>query len=173
MPYYEDIETIAEIDIRGRYLMMAADLEFCLLNILAYSTPDPLNQIRRFKKMMFNDKVLCTIKDLKKYKRNYYNQYKDDLDKLDEFRIIRNEMAHNKIDFPFKGDLSRFHVVFVDEENGVEGIKLKEYTLPYLKDSIDRFRKLNVVFAQLWLSLKDDYNSGMNTPLVHPNATGQ
>ena len=138
--------------------MMACDIEYSLLNIMAYSAPDPLCQIRRFKKMMMNQKIECTISDLKKYKPSYYSQYKDELDNLEEFRLLRNDMAHHIIDFHDKSDLTKFRVSFVDEDKGVEVIKHRDYTLRYMSDSIVRFRKLNLIFAELVVKLRDDFD---------------
>jgi len=158
MPYYENPEIEVEIDIRGRYLMMACDIEYSLLNIMAYSAPDPQNQVRRFKKMMMNQKIECTIADLKKYKSTYYDQYKDVLDELEEFRLIRNDMAHHTIEFHDNNDLTKFRTLFIDEDNGIEVMKYREYTLSFMAESVVRFRKSNKVLAELVFRLKNDYN---------------
>ena len=50
-------EMNAEIQIRGRFITMSCDLENTLLNIMAYSAPDPSNQIRRFKNMMMHENL--------------------------------------------------------------------------------------------------------------------
>ena len=34
-------DTKKEIEIRGRYLMMACDIEYCMLNIIMFCNPDP------------------------------------------------------------------------------------------------------------------------------------
>ena len=39
----ENAATKKEIEIRGRYLMMACDIEYCLLNIIMFCNPDPGN----------------------------------------------------------------------------------------------------------------------------------
>jgi len=74
IPIYEDVKTIAEIDIRGRFIMMACDVEWTMLYIMMYSSPDPINQLRRFNsdEMRMDNKIECTISDLKKYKPHYY-----------------------------------------------------------------------------------------------------
>jgi len=36
VPVYDNFETIVAIDIRGRFLMMACDIEFTLLYLMMY-----------------------------------------------------------------------------------------------------------------------------------------
>jgi hypothetical protein len=149
----------AEIDIRGRFLMMACDIEYTLLHIMMYCAPDPLNQIRKFEGMMMHNKIEATIADLKRYKPNYYNEYEKEIAKLWDFKMIRNDMAHYKMHFPNESDLSVFRMVFVSNDNGVERVGYREYTLPFLVKSIKDFRRLNVVLAELAQKLMDEYNS--------------
>ena len=49
----ENNATKKEIEIRGRFLMMACDIEYCLLNIIMFCNPDPGNHERvgQFKEM--------------------------------------------------------------------------------------------------------------------------
>ena len=70
--------TIKEIEIRGRLIMLACDIEFCLLNIIIFCNPTPNNHERtgKFKKMLMQGKVDCVICDMKKYKPLYYNDLK-------------------------------------------------------------------------------------------------
>ena len=67
MPYFEDPKIIAEIDIRGRFMMMAVDIEWSMLQIILYSAPDPNNHRRvgRFEGMMMNEKIAYRFKLLK------------------------------------------------------------------------------------------------------------
>lgn len=90
-----------EIAIRGQYLMMACDIEFCLLNIIMYCNPDPNNHERvgQFRGMKMSAKINNVISDIKKYKPDYYSEFKDAFDGLEEFRIVRNDMAHHKGQF--------------------------------------------------------------------------
>ena len=150
---------LIEIDIRGRFMTMACDIEFMLLNIMVYCSPDPYNQIRKFKKMMMSDKIQNTIADLKKYKRKYYKEYKEELEELDEFKIIRNDLAHNRIDWENEQDLTKFKVIFVDDKGGIEGLMFKEYTIEYIKESIEKFRKLELSLASLFYKLRVEINN--------------
>jgi len=162
-------EMNAEIQIRGRFITMSCDIEYTLLNIMAYSAPDPNNQIRRFKNMMMHEKINCTIADLKNHKPQYYDEYKDYLDKLYSFKEWRNDFCHYKMNFPDKEDLSKFDMVFVDEEGGIEGVKLRHYTISLYNEAITNFKKLNWKLVQLWMELKKGFDNDLERPLVHPN----
>ena len=152
IPVFDDKKTLAEIDIRGRFLMMACDIEWSMLHIMIHCAPDPMNQIRKFnsKEMRMHNKIECTISDLKKYKLNYYEEYKDELDKLWEFKDVRNDLAHLKLlvedNFDFK--LFKF-LVIQDDENGKEKLYYKPYTIEYLKECLRKFTDLNLNLAKL------------------------
>jgi hypothetical protein len=150
--------------------MMACDVEYALLNIIAYSTPDPKNQIRKFKDMRMKGKIECAISDLKKYKPAYYDEYKDHLDALDSFRLWRNDFAHLKMGFPNKQSLDEFEMILVDEEGGIEGLKFKKYTIAEFLDGLNKFKIIEKGLVKLWKKLKSDYDPGKWHPLIHPNA---
>ena len=166
----ENSSTKREIEIRGRFLMLACDIEYCLLNIIMFCNPDPGNHERvgKFKEMHMAGKINNVIADLKKYKPNYYSKFKNDLDGLEEFRIVRNDMSHCKGDFPNDSDLSIFRIIFIEkDENGIEGIRYKEYTDEYISKSFNNFAILNARLSALWLRLSDDFNSSSH-PLAYP-----
>ncbi len=79
--------------------MMACDVEWTMLHIMTHCAPDPMNQIRRFNSedMKMHNKIQCTISDLKKYKPHYYEEYKEELDQLMEFKTVRNDVSHHKL----------------------------------------------------------------------------
>jgi hypothetical protein len=157
----ETAATKKEIEIRGRYVMMACDIEYCLLNIINYCNPDPNNHERagKFKKMKMAAKIDNVIADMKKYKPRYYQEFKTAFDGLDEFRLVRNDMAHSKGDFPNNPDFSIFRVVFVENDStGNEAVIYREYTVDYIDESIDRFAKINKDLAALWMRLYKEYN---------------
>jgi hypothetical protein len=56
-----------EMEIRGRFLMMACDIEWTMLMIMTHCAPNPLEQ-RDFKDMRMHNKIECTIADLKRHK---------------------------------------------------------------------------------------------------------
>ena len=160
-----------EIDIRGRYMMMACDIEYCLLNIIMFCNPDPHNHERagQFKKMQMNGKIENVICDIKKYKTAYYNEFKESFDGLEEFRIVRNDMAHNKGDFPNEPDFSIFRVTYVEKDsNGIEAMMYKDYTDTFIQESINRFAKINGDLSALWFRLYKEYG-GQNSVFVHPS----
>lgn len=157
LPYYEKLEILAEIDIRGRFMMMAADIEFTLMNIMVYSAPDPLNSLRRFKKMMMHEKIQNTITDLKNYKPDLYKNYAEHLKQLWEFKEIRNHLAHNILRFEQSEKPTYFEVIYVDEELGIQHIRTKEYTINYISDVIKRFRKLNMTLSNLHRTVQDEF----------------
>jgi len=166
----ENSATKKEIEIRGRFLMMACDIEYCLLNIIMFCNPDPRNHERvgQFKEMRMAGKINNVIADLKKYKPNYYTEFKNDLDGLEEFRIVRNDISHYKGDFPNDPDLSIFRIVFVEkDETGIEGIKYREYTDENMAKSFDKFALLNARLSALWFRLSNEFNSS-DHPLAYP-----
>jgi len=163
-------DTKKEIEIRGRYLMMACDIEYCMLNIIMFCNPDPNTHERagQFKEMKMAAKINNVICDMKKYHLTYYNLFKDAFDGLEEFRIVRNDMSHCKGDFPNSPDLSIFRIVFVEkDENNIERIMYKEYTEQYIEESINRFGIINGKLSALWMRLKKEYDAV--NPFVHPS----
>jgi hypothetical protein len=160
--YNESPETKNEVLIRGRYLMMACDIEFCLFNIIMYCSSDPNNHERagQFKEMQMAGKINNTISDLKKYAPAYYLEFKDSFDGLEEFRIIRNDMSHGKGHFPFAPDFSLFQIITVTKDKfGIERIKFKDYNKDYIFRSMANFAKIIESLTYLWQRLKQEYNS--------------
>ncbi|MDQ2718181.1 MAG: hypothetical protein M3Z26_00260 [Bacteroidota bacterium] len=164
--------TKKEIEIRGRYLMMACDIEFSLFCIIMYSSPDPHNHARtgNFRKMRMANKIECAIKDLKTHKPLYYDEYEEDLNKLKVFNTIRNDMAHHKGSFNKVDDLSIFTITYIEELNGIEGFLYKDYTEKYILESVELFSILNSNLHILSEQLKKDLD--LNDALsdsVQPN----
>src|SRR5262245_61815404 len=132
----ETPETKKEIEIGGRYIMMSCDIEFSLLCIIMYCSTDPYNQTRlgQFSDMRLTEKINNAICDLKNYNNNYYLEFKSAFDGLEEFRIVRNDIAHCAGMFPQAPDLSIFKIDFIDKEdkkdkqNKNEWFKYKVYT---------------------------------------------
>ena len=158
--------------------MMACDLEFSLLSIIMYASPDPFNQKRlgEFSEMHLNEKINNAVCDLKKYNRKYYKEFKEDFDALDEFRIIRNDMAHCVGFFPNKPDLNMFCVDSVQKEdkkdkaNKNEWFARKNYPNEYISESLDRFAAINMRLAALFYRLKLEFELTSKThPFVKPS----
>jgi len=172
----ENKSTKKEIEIRGRYLMMACDIEYCLLNIILFCNPDPHNHERvgQFTEMKMASKINNVIKDLREYKPDYYNEFKEDLNGLEEFRMVRNDMSHCKGDFPNEPDLNIFRIIYPERENKSdktnlkEFMKYKEYTDAYINESVNRFAILNNHLSALWMRLSYEWNS-KNHPFVNPS----
>lgn len=163
IPYFEKTEIMAEIEISGRFMMMAADIEWSMLHIIIYSAPDPNihHRANQFQGMMMNEKIECTICDLRKNKVNYYNEYKEYLDMLIEFKDVRNDMGHYKLEF--KDDtFSSFKMLYVGSECGELKICYKTYTLVRMMEIITRFRKANLKFMELVQKLESDFHSTKN-----------
>jgi hypothetical protein len=158
IPVDDNLETLAEIDIRGRFMMMACDIEWSMLYILMYSTNDPHNhhRVNKFNGMMMHEKIQTTICDLKKYHPNYYQEYIVELEQLMEFKEVRNDMGHYRMEF--EKDLQSFKMPYVGIENGVERVLYKSYTLQQMVDIILKFQKANMRFVELILKLKKDFN---------------
>ena len=149
IPYFEKTEIMAEIEIRGRFMMMAADIEWSMLHIIIYSAPDPNihHRANQFQGMMMNEKIECTICDLRKNKVNYYNEYKEYLDMLIEFK---------------DDTFSSFKMLYVGSECGELKICYKTYTLVRMMEIITRFRKANFKFMELVKKLESDFHSTKN-----------
>lgn len=156
---HDDIKTLVEIDIRGRFIMMACDIEFTLLYIMMYCAPDPMNQLRRFNSegMRMHNKIEATIADLKKFKPKYYEEYKEELDKLWEFKQVRNDLAHLKLLFEEHSDFKSFKFLMIqDDKSGVEKLYYKPYTVEYLKECLRKFVDLNMTLLKLVEKLQVD-----------------
>lgn len=167
----ETAATRKEIEIRGRIVMMACDIEFCLLNIIMFCNPSPNYHERagRFKEMRMAEKINNVIADIKKYKPNYYLEFKDAFGGLEEFRVVRNEMSHHKGDFVNEPDLKIFRISFIDKDgSGIEHLKFKEYTDDYINQAYTKFARINGDLSALWIRLYTEFNS-LNHPLA--NAT--
>ena len=162
LPWPERVKFL-EIDIRGRVLMMSVDIEFSLLAIIMYCAPNPLKQERRFKKMTMGKKIQNTIADLKKYNTELYKKYKTALDSLQEYNLVRNEMAHHTIEFHEPDNLRKFRTRFVGIVNNQETFFYREYSIEYISDFVNRFSKLNLVFAELVENLHNEYNKGISS----------
>lgn len=160
MPFFEEPKIMAEIDIRGRFMMMACDIEWSMLNIIIYSTTDPnnLNRVNQFKRMMMNEKIQCMVCDLKKYHPNLYAEYKEYIDMLMEFKDVRNDMGHYQLDFE-DDTLQSFKMQYIGEEDGELRVLWKRYTVEQLKDVISRFRKANIKLMGLSSILFEQYKS--------------
>ncbi len=152
-------QTKLEVEIRGKFMTMACDVEYSLLRIIAYSAPDPQNQLRKFKKMMMHEKIECTLKDLKTYKSHLYIEYESHLNKLMDFKEMRNHFAHHTIQFHNAPDLTTFKMIYVDEIAGVETFASKEYTLNTIKQKTQEFIFMNREMITLSVKLFNEHNS--------------
>ena len=164
-----------EVAIRGRFAMLACDIEYCLLNIIMFCNPDPYNHERfgQFKDMKMKTKIDCAIKDIKKYKPQYYEEFKEDFDGLELFRVVRNDMVHNIGSFPNEPDLSVFHLMSVEkDENGIEAIKSKEYTEHHITHCLAKFARINGNLSALWFRLKREHDEGIQ-PFAHPSTRSE
>jgi hypothetical protein len=153
----DSIETLVEIDIRGRFLMMACDIELTLIYISLYCAPDPLNP-RKFEGLMMHNKIDNAISDLKKHKPEYYEEYKDELEKLWHFKEVRNDLAHYKLMPQPNKDFKEFHFLVIQKNaEGKERLHYKPYTLEYLTECLNKFRLLNLTLAELVNKLDKDF----------------
>jgi hypothetical protein len=171
----ESEETRKEIEIRGRILMMACDIEYCLLNIIAFCSPDPYNHERagQFHSMRMKNKIDNAIRDMKNHNIAYYLEFESSFNNLEKFREVRNDMAHYKGDFPLSPNLSIFKMVYVDKDQitNVEGIKAKVYSESELIENYNLFAVTNARLSSLWFRLKNEFDS-KNSPLLY-NASGK
>lgn len=159
MPFFEDPKYLSEIDIRGRFMMMACDIEWSMLNIMIYSTDDPHNHHRanKFEGMMMHEKIQNTICDLKRHHPELYDEYKTEMGQLMEFKEVRNDMGHYPLDFD-DDTLTSFKMKYIGNDGNTEKTMYKYYTIVQMKDIITKFRNANVRLAELVKKLSDDYN---------------
>ena len=146
-----------EIDLRGRFMTMACDLEWSLFIIMAFAWPDPNKSKRLFQEMTMGTKIQCVIADLKKYKPEHYEQHKESLGKLWEFHEIRNAMAHHRMTIHDYGTPVLIEMNYMGDENSFETRKSKNYTLEYINNAILRFKELSLVFNGLAEQLRAEY----------------
>lgn len=171
----ENAETKKEIEIRGRYLMMCCDIEYCLLNIIMFCNPDPNNHERagQFKEMKMANKIESVICDMKKYEMQHYLNFKVAFDMLDDFRRIRNDMCHCKGSFPNAPDLSVFRILYIekadslDKQDKREYFMYRDYTSEFIENSVMDFGKINNYLGTLWHILSEKWNL-RNPPFVYP-----
>lgn len=156
LPYYENLDILAEVELRGRFMMMACDLEWQLFSIMIYCNVFDQKKTRKYKGMMMAKKIDCTIADLKKYNLDYYSEFKDAFDSLEEFKKLRNYFGHNRMRFEEAKHPSNFSFFYIDESNGAERIHQKSYTMSEMLDAIKRFRKLQQVFMTLVGRLQEE-----------------
>lgn len=169
--YEESVETVREITLRGRMMMLACDIEFSMLCMIMYCNPDPNNHERvgQFKGMRMAGKIECVICDMKKYKESIYNAFKSFFDGLDEFRKVRNDFAHYIGRFEEDGAF-RFNYVEKDIVDGVEIEKIawKKYSETEVSELLDKFSKINGVFFAIWRQLELEFQQSSNkNPFVH------
>ena len=160
--------TKKEIEVRGKIMMLACDIEFCLLNIIMFCNPDPNNHERagQFKKMRMGGKIECVICDMQKYKPNYYNALKSYFDGLEEFKEVRNHFAHYKGDFPDEPDLRKINLAYIEEdETGAERMRYITYADSDIEIFVAKFSSINGALAAPWMQLKKEFDAISG---VHP-----
>lgn len=160
MPYFEDPKYLAEIDLRGRFMMMSCDIEWSMLNIMMYSTTDPHNHHRanKFEGMMMHEKIQNTICDLKKYHPELYSEYITEMGQLMEFKEVRNDMGHYRMDFD-DDTLKSFKMQYIGNDGTAERVLYKPYTVDQMRNIITKFRKANIKLMELVQKLVEKYNA--------------
>lgn len=161
-PYYEKPEILAEIDIRGRFMMMSCDIEWTLLNIMLYSSDDPNNhhRVNKFEGKNMNEKIQNAVCDLKRYHPSCYEEYKFELGLLMEFKAIRNDLAHYRLIFEDE-TLQSFKMQYVGNDGEEERVMYKTYIVSELKSVINQFRNANLKLAELVAKLYNGYKEAI------------
>ena len=96
--------------LRGTYLRMAVDAEFILCMVIVSIYENNNTEINtHFKKdkthfkglheMSMEEIIILTKIGLNKYRQSFFEEYKDEINKLDILREDRNIFAHSKMDF--------------------------------------------------------------------------
>ena len=172
-PYDLDKANEREMQVRGQYLTMSCDIEYCLLNITLFCnpTPDSHDRVGKFIKMTMGEKINNVICDMKKYKMDDYILNKEYFDGLEEFRKIRNHVAHDKAEFINK-ELEPIRFAFLDTETkgAREWAKYAELPALYITQSLQRFGTINHFLALLWMKYeKEYYKTSSAHPFAHPS----
>jgi hypothetical protein len=163
-----------EILIRGRFLVMGADIEYCILQIMLFCHPNPYAHERmgKFKKMTMGEKINNVVCDVKKYLLNDYLSYKEYFDGLDLFRDMRNHVAHDKMEF-INEELNPIRFAFLQTDlidKNKEWSRYAEFNDSYLSECLEKFGKINHYLGILWSELESNfYKSGGSHPFVHPS----
>lgn len=108
--YFTVWSMIEEMKLRGTFIRMAVDAEFIISMVILGIYKDNKSEIKThfFKSKgigkdlheldMWEALQVCK-RGLNKYHQKFYNQFKDEFDKLDNLRDDRNIFAHQKMDF--------------------------------------------------------------------------
>jgi hypothetical protein len=153
-------EELLEIELRGRFMTMSADMEWAMLLIMTHLAANPLEQVRKFTGMMLHNKIEATIADLKKFKPDLYAQYETDILLLWDFKEFRNDMGHHKIDI--SDDLTSFRFLYADEYEGHERIFEKKHSVEDMMGNINIFKKLVLTLTEIFLQI------GGQMPVIPP-----
>ena len=172
-PYDLDKAQEREVKVRGEYLTMSCDIEYCLVNITLFCnpTPDSHERVGKFIKMTMGEKINNVICDMKKYKMDDYLLNQKYFDGLEEFRKIRNHAAHDKAEFMNK-ELEPIRFTFLDTETkgAKEWGKYAELPALYITQSLERFGAINHYLGLLWMKYQNEYYKTSNThPFAHPS----
>jgi len=135
--------------LRGTFLRMAVDSEFMLCMIIVSIYKDnPLEINTHFKKdkdhykglheMNMEEKIALTKIALNKYHQSFFNQYKEDINKLDFLREDRNMFAHSKMDF-YENDRDAVMI-----SKMVNKLKVRQdlYKISFIKDQLLQHHKV-------------------------------
>lgn len=108
---------------------------------------------------------------MKRYKLDDYLLYRKYFDGLEEFRKIRNHVAHDKAEF-FNKELDpiRFNYLDVEIKGAKEWARYIDLPSSYVAESIQRFGTINHYLGLLWKEYQDAYYKTSNIhPFAHPS----
>lgn len=151
-------QILQEIKIRGRCIAASADLEFLLVKIIVYcDTKNPIIT-RKFKRIKFDQKIKWAKQDLKRHHPTIYKSLEKYLNQIYKLKKLRNDLAHNKIDFdPNESDKSFILVREITFKDGENKLQTTTYTMKELDDALKEFREVIWEMVKTWDYLVKDY----------------
>src|SRR5688572_8705682 len=125
-----------EIFIRGRFMKINCDIEYCLYGIIMLSSQS-FDRIDEFTDMPMHNKIECAIADLKNFRPQIYNEYKDELKKLWAFKEFRNMICHRRM--VVNSDLLTYKFLYFDKYNGATDALEETYNIDKTLNAIKEY----------------------------------
>jgi hypothetical protein len=156
---FEKWKIVQEVKIRGRYVCACAELEFLLAKIIIYCDTNNPTVTRKFNRIKLDNKIKWAQRDLKKHHPQIFRRVNPFLDKIYKLKKIRNNIAHNSIEFDIKeldkSFISVREFVYKDNENKME---ITKYTMDELDKYLFEFKAVTIELIKTWMVLVKDYS---------------
>ena len=148
-----------EIELRGKWVTVSAQLEFLLSKIIIYANnKNPLVN-REFNKVKFWRKIKWAKEDLSNSYPQLYAELEPYFATLDGLIEIRNNIAHRSFQFDENETDKSFvivtDIVWKDGDNVMELIK---YPLDFLDEKYIAFKDTTRQMINAWIHLVNDFS---------------